>query len=255
MRDLSPDLPLVADGTSLSGLAQLAVQDICLTRRGVRLLDNLTLAIRPGRKTVILGANGAGKSLLLRVLHGLITPDTGTVHWEGRPLDTEARAAQAMVLQRPVLLRRSVLGNLRFALSVRGVRGKARAAREAEALERAGLGDLAHRPARVLSGGEQQRLAVARALSTEPRMLLLDEPTASLDPAATRHIETLVEAAHDAGVSVVMVTHDRGQAQRLADDVVFLHKGRVAEAGRAAQVLHAPRSPEMAAWLDGRLID
>ncbi|WP_424969679.1 ATP-binding cassette domain-containing protein [Dinoroseobacter sp. S76] len=255
MRDLSPDLPLVADATRPLGPAQLAVQDISLTLRGTRLLDTLSLAIQPGRKTVILGANGAGKSLLLRVLHGLITPDSGAVSWEGGPLDATARAAQAMVLQRPVLLRRSVLGNLRFALSVRGVRGKARVAREAEALARAGLSDLAHRPARVLSGGEQQRLAVARALSTQPRMLLLDEPTASLDPAATRHIETLVTEAHKAGVSVVMVTHDRGQAQRLADDVVFLHKGRVAETGRAAQVLHAPRSPEVAAWLDGRLID
>lgn len=255
MRDLSPDMPLVAVEVPRAGSPQLETREICVSRSGKTLLNDVSVALRPGRRTVIMGANGAGKSLLLRVLHGLISPDAGQVLWNGAPLGTSGRGEQAMVLQRPVLLRRSVLGNLRFALSVRGVRGKARAEREAEALELAGLQALAERPARVLSGGEQQRLAIVRALSTSPRMLLLDEPTASLDPAATRQIETLLTRAHEAGVTVVMVTHDRGQAQRMADDVIFLHKGRVAEAGRAAQVLCAPRSDAAAAWLEGRLYE
>lgn len=255
MRDLSPDMPLDAIEVPRTGSPQLETRDIRLSRAGKTLLSDVSVALRPGRRTVIMGANGAGKSLLLRVLHGLIAPEAGQVLWNGAPLGTSGRAEQAMVLQRPVLLRRSVLGNLRFALSVRGVRGQARAKRETEALELAGLQALAERPARVLSGGEQQRLAIVRALSTAPRMLLLDEPTASLDPAATRQIETLVTRAHETGVTVVMVTHDRGQAQRMADDVIFLHKGRVAEAGRAAQVLGAPRSEAAAAWLEGRLYE
>lgn len=249
MRDFSANSE-IAFGEKL-----LEARDVSLVRSGKTLLAGVDLALTAGRRTVIMGANGAGKSLLLRVLHGLITPDAGQVIWQGTPLSSEAQRAQAMVLQRPVMLRRSVLANLRFALSVRGLRGKARAARVAEALDRAGLADLARSPARVLSGGEQQRLAVARALSTAPRMLLLDEPTASLDPAATRQIEEQVNAAHASGVSVVMVTHDRGQAQRMADDIVFLHKGRVAEAGPARQVLTTPRSEAVAAWLDGRFYD
>jgi tungstate transport system ATP-binding protein len=151
------------------------------------------------------------------------------------------------------MLRRSALANLRFALAVRGFCGAERARREQEALELARLGDVAHRPARVLSGGEQQRLAVVRTLSCQPDVLFLDEPTASLDPASTQAVEELIGAAHARGVTTVTVTHDAGQARRLADDIAFLHAGRVAEFGPAGQVLDAPRSAAARAWLDGRL--
>ena len=221
--------------------------------KGQRLIDDLSLRIQPGRRLVVMGANGAGKSLTLRLLHGLIAPAAGTVLWRGRALDRAARHAQAMVFQRPVLLRRSVRGNLRFALAARGVRGAEAKARVEEALARARLTPLADRPARLLSGGEQQRLALARALACRPRLLFLDEPTASLDPASTAEVEALIQAAHGDGVTVVMVTHDTGQARRLADDVAFLHAGQVAETGPAAQVLHTPQSPAAQAWLDGRL--
>ncbi|HSF94326.1 MAG TPA: ATP-binding cassette domain-containing protein [Thermohalobaculum sp.] len=220
---------------------------------GGRLIDGIDLAVRPGRRLVVMGANGAGKSLLLRLMHGLLEPTGGAVLWQGRPLDRAARQRQAMVFQRPVMLRRSVLGNLRFALSVRGLDLTERARREAEALELCRLTELAHRPARVLSGGEQQRLAVARALACAPDVLFLDEPTASLDPASTLAIEELIGAAHARGVTVVMVTHDAGQARRVADDIAFLHAGRLTEAGPAAEVLDAPRSEAAKAWLDGRL--
>jgi len=223
------------------------------TAAGRALIDGIDLCIAPGRTTVIMGANGAGKSLLLRLLHGLIPPSQGRVLWQGRPLDRKARAAQAMVFQRPVLLRRSVLANLRFALSVRGVRGAQRTVREAEALARANLTELAHAPARVLSGGEQQRLAVARALACTPDLLFLDEPTASLDPASTNAIETLIREARASGVTVVLVTHDLGQARRLGDDLVFLHAGRVAEAGPLADALAAPRTAPLRARLGGHL--
>lgn len=220
---------------------------------GRALVRGVDLDIAPGRRTVVMGANGAGKSLLLRLLHGLIAPTAGDVLWKGRPLDAAARREQAMVFQRPVMLRRSVLANLSFALRVHGVRGAARRERERAALAMARLEDLAGRPARVLSGGEQQRLAVARALACEPELLFLDEPTASLDPASTHAIETLIHEAHAAGVTIVMVTHDRAQALRLGDDVLFMSGGRVVETGPIGRVLESPRSEAARAWLEGRL--
>ena len=231
----------------------LSARGLGYSAGGRRLLDGVDLDIAPGRRTVLIGPNGAGKSLLLRILHGLLPPAEGSVFWHGAPAGPAARKAQAMVFQRPVLLRRSVAANLRFALRVRGLKGAARAAREAEILEQARLGDRAHCPARVLSGGEQQRLAVARALACDPEVLFLDEPTANLDPASTQAIEALLGAAASAGVTLVMVTHDAGQARRMGDDAVFLQDGRVAEAGPAAQVLDAPRSAPARAWREGRL--
>lgn len=231
----------------------LVAQGLVLTRRGRRLIDGIDLALAPGRRTVIMGANGAGKSLLLRMLHGLITPDAGLVLWHGRALDRAGRDQQAMVFQRPVLLRRSVGANLRFALAARGLPRHVRTAREAEALAMARLETLARRPARQLSGGEQQRLAVARALAVRPEMLLLDEPTASLDPASTQAVEALIDQAHAGGVTIVLVTHDLGQARRMGDDLIFLHAGRVAETGPAADTLAAPRTGALRAWTEGRL--
>ncbi|HEX5794508.1 MAG TPA: ATP-binding cassette domain-containing protein, partial [Geminicoccaceae bacterium] len=152
---------------------------------GRRLIDRLELSLRPGLRSVIMGPNGAGKSLTLRLLHGLLAPSAGAVLWAGRPADRHTRRRQAMVFQRPVLLRRSALGNLRHALAARGVARSERAERAREALAAAGLAALARTPARRLSGGEQQRLALARALSLDPDVLVLDEPTASLDPAST----------------------------------------------------------------------
>lgn len=231
----------------------MSTEGLCFEAGGKRLLDGIDLNLRRARRTMVMGANGSGKSLLLRLLHGLIAPSAGMVRWRSRPLDRQNRLEQAMMFQRPVMLRRSVLGNLRFALGVRGLGGAERAQRAQRALEMARLEDLAHRPARVLSGGEQQRLAIARALACDPQLLLLDEPTASLDPASTLAIEDLINAANADGVTIVMVTHDAGQARRLGDDLVFLHGGRIAEAGDARQVLDTPRSQAARAWLEGRL--
>ncbi|MEL6204476.1 MAG: ATP-binding cassette domain-containing protein [Pseudomonadota bacterium] len=231
----------------------LSTEALRFGARGQPLIDDVTLQIRQGRRTVVLGENGAGKSLLLRLLHGLIRPTSGQVRWRGAPLDGGARRAQAMVFQRPVMLRRSVLSNLTFALTARGIRGAERRERAEHALERARLTDLAHRPARVLSGGEQQRLAIARALACAPDVLFLDEPTASLDPPSTHAIEALIHEAHAAGITIVLVTHDQGQARRIGQDAVFLCAGRVAETGSAPRVLGAPRSAAAKAWVDGRL--
>lgn len=220
---------------------------------GQTLIHGIDLSIEAGKRTLIMGANGSGKSLLLRLLHGLITPSAGEILWRGHAPGRAARRTQAMVFQRPVMLRRSVLANLNFALKVHGISGRAGTARVHEALEMARLTDLANHPARVLSGGEQQRLAVARALVCEPELLFLDEPTSSLDPASTQMIEDLVNAAHARGVTVVMVTHDLGQARRMGDEVIFLHAGCVSECGPIDQVLDAPRSEAARAWTQGRL--
>ncbi len=231
----------------------IAAQGLSYSVGGKHLIDDVNVRIAAGRRTVVMGANGAGKSLLMRLLHGLITPSAGKVLWKGRPLDRAGRRGQAMVFQRPVMLRRSVLSNLTFALRVRGLDDASRRTRELEALRQSQLEDLARRPARVLSGGEQQRLAVVRALACDPEILFLDEPTSSLDPASTQAIEELINKAHAAGVTIVMVTHDAGQARRLGDDVIFMAGGRIAETGPIATVLESPRSEAARAWLQGRL--
>ncbi|XDB00121.1 ATP-binding cassette domain-containing protein [Sulfitobacter sp. LCG007] len=247
------DLPFDTDAAQDTGDIMLEGRGLVFSAGGKRLVDGLDISIRRGRRTMLMGANGAGKSLTLRLLHGLIAPAGGEVLWQGRPLDRKARRAQAMVFQRPVLLRRSVLANLRFALSIRGIRGAEQRRRTQTALERAQLEGMARRPARVLSGGEQQRLALARAMACRPDLLFLDEPTASLDPASTQAIETLIRDATAEGVTVVMVTHDAGQARRLGHDIVFLHAGRAVEAGPAEQVLDRPKSAAARAWLEGRI--
>ncbi|HSF32186.1 MAG TPA: ATP-binding cassette domain-containing protein, partial [Candidatus Tectomicrobia bacterium] len=165
-----------------------------------------------------------------------------------------ARQHRAMVLQRPVLLRRSVAANISYALSLHGVRRRQRRALVNEALEQAGLLDLATRPARVLSGGEQQRLALARAWAVKPQVLLLDEPTANLDPAATQAVESLLGQIDKRRTKVIMTTHDLGQARRLADEVLFLHRGRLLEHAPAGEFFSRPRSKEAAAFLEGRLL-
>jgi tungstate transport system ATP-binding protein len=221
---------------------------------GRRLIDRIDLTLRPGVRTVIMGPNGAGKSLMLRLLHGLLQPTAGAILWGGRPADAAIRLRQAMVFQRPVLLRRSALANVAHALRARGVPRRERQQRAQQALAAAGLAALARTPARLLSGGEQQRLAIARALSLEPDVLFLDEPAANLDPASTLAIERLIRHAHQRGTKVVLVTHDLGQARRLADEVVFLHRGRIEEHTPAARFFEAPASSRARAFLEGRLV-
>lgn len=218
---------------------------------GNRLIDGIDLHLAAGPLTMIMGANGAGKSLLVRLLHGLLKPTAGEVRWGGRPLDEPVRTRQAMVFQSPVLLRRSVAANVDFVL---GLRGRASRVRRSDVLEMAGLADKAEQPARLLSGGERQRLAIARALATRPEVLFLDEPTASLDPASILAIEELATAARGRGVKIIFITHDIGQARRLADEVVFMHRGRIVERAEATQFFDDPQSREAQGYLAGRIV-
>jgi tungstate transport system ATP-binding protein len=235
-------------------LLPLEVEGLVVEAGGRRLLDGLSFTLRAHRCTVILGPNGAGKSLLLRVLHGLVTPARGTLRW-AEPDPDRRRLAQAFVFQKPVLLRRSVRGDLAVALAAHGVPRRHRRARIEEALALVGLAGFERRAARSLSGGEQQRLALARAWALRPQLLLLDEPTASLDPAATRMVEAIVRDLAGRGVTIVTSTHDLGQARRLAEEVLFLHEGRLMEHAAAATFFDRPVTPEAGAFLAGELLD
>lgn len=228
----------------------LEARGLGVTLGGHQALADATFAIDGSRRVVVLGANGAGKSVLLRLLHGLISATAGTISWGGsfaRP------RAQAMVFQRPVVLRRRALANVEYALAVNGVRGAEAARRAREAIEHVGLGHLAARQARVLSAGEQQRLALARAWALRPRMLFLDEPTASLDPAAAGEVERIVRGIHAAGTAIVMTTHNLGLARRIADEILFLHAGRLTEQTPADHFFRAPQSSEAVQFLQGEL--
>ena len=235
------------------GILPLRLEKLLFRRDGQPLVDEIGAVIGPNGRTVVLGPNGAGKSLLLRLCHGLIQPTSGRIDWNGHSMSA-ARDRQAMVFQEPVLLRRSALANIRHALALKNVAWRDRNGRAREALKLAGLGDLANRPARVLSGGEKQRLAIARAWATRPEVIFLDEPTSRLDPAATRGVEALIATIAETGTKVIMTTHDLGQARRLADDVLFLHRGRLLEHEAADAFFDSPRSAEAAAFLTGDLL-
>jgi tungstate transport system ATP-binding protein len=215
----------------------------------IAILSDVSLTLEAGSPSIIVGPNGAGKSVLLRLLHGLLAPSTGRVLWAG-----DAARRQAMVFQRTVLLRRSVLANAVYPLKLAGVAAAEREPRARAALEMVGLAALADRPARRLSGGEQQRLALARAAALSPEVLFLDEPCASLDPTATRAVEEIVGTLAARGTKIVMTTHDLGQARRLAGEVLFLNRGRLREQTPAAAFFNQPATPEAAAFLRGELV-
>lgn len=218
---------------------------------GQPLLHDITLRIEAGRRLIVMGANGAGKSLFLRLCHGLIAPTSGQCLWANGAVRAQA---QAMVFQRPVLLRRSVAANLEYPLTLMGLARAARRETVEQTLERFGLSALANRPARLLSGGEQQRLALARAWAMRPQVLFLDEPSSALDPSGTRIIEEMVEQFSEDGITIVMTTHNLGQARRLAEQVAFLHRGRLIEHSSAAEFFAGPQTPEARAFLAGDLI-
>lgn len=232
----------------------LVARNLHISRKGKTLLEVPQLSLDGPGPTLILGPNGAGKSLLLRCLHGLIEPDRGRIEQDGATLTDVHKARQAMVFQQPVLLRRSVAANLDFVLKRQGLSRGARKARIESLLTEGGLEGKARQSARSLSGGEAQRLAILRALALDPETLFLDEPTSALDPAATQMIERMILRASNRGVRIVMVTHDIGQARRLAADIVMMQGGHVVEHGVARQVLDAPHSDASRRYLAGGLV-
>jgi tungstate transport system ATP-binding protein len=228
------------------------LDEVSLRAGAAAILDRLSLTLTAGAPTLVVGPNGAGKTTLLRVCAGLVAPSAGRITWGGRSNTPSTR--RAIVFQRPVMLRRSVAANVAYALAQAGVSRHRRAARIDELLQRVGMAELLPRAARRLSGGEQQRLALARALARDPELLLLDEPTASLDPAAARSVEEIILTAAQSGIKIVMASHDLGQVRRLAGDVVFLVRGRLSEHGSASGFLANPSTPEARAFLRGDLV-
>lgn len=226
------------------------VRDLGFQASGRALLEGINLEIGAEGITLVLGPNGAGKSLLLRCLGGLLAPTAGSMDWGGGPrpdLDV------MMVFQRPMMLRTTVLDNTALSLKPRGVSRAERRARAMEVLERVGLAHRAGDSARHLSGGEQQRVALARAWLTRPRLLLLDEPTAALDPSATAEVERIVRQIRTDGTRIVMITHNLGQATRLGDDVVFMSAGRVREHAPTRRFFARPASDEAKRFIQGEL--
>jgi len=228
------------------------LEEVGIVAGEVTILDRISLTITAGAPTVLIGPNGSGKTTLLRAAMGLIPVTRGRITWGGREASPPER--RAILFQRPVMLRRSAAGNIRYALAAAGVPRADRSARTAELIVMVGLQGLARRPARRLSGGEQQRLALARALARSPALLFLDEPTQNLDPAATKAIEDIVRTVAARGVKVVMSTHDLGEAKRLAGDIVLLHRGRLIEQGPAREFFTNPRTQEAKKFIAGELL-
>jgi tungstate transport system ATP-binding protein len=239
MRAPASDLPIV-------------LEDVCYAVRAIAILDHVSLTLSPGAPTVLIGPNGAGKTTLLALTMGLIEPTGGRVSFGGRARVPPLR--RALVRQRPTMLRRSTTANIKYALASSTVPRGEWPARIVELLDLVGLSGLGERPARRLSGGEQQRLALARALARDPHVLFLDEPTASLDPAATKAIEDIIAAVVARGIKVVMATHDLGEARRLAGEIVLMHRGRVVESGPAADFFGNPKTPEARRFIAGELL-
>jgi tungstate transport system ATP-binding protein len=213
-------------------------------------LDDLDLELGGEGISLILGPNGVGKTLLLRLIAGLLAPSAGQLDWAGK---AQPDGRLAMVFQQPMMLRLSVFANVEFALRPQGFSAAERAERTNEVLVRVGLAHRAADCARLLSGGERQRLALARAWAMRPRLLLLDEPTASLDPSATEQVERIIREVRTEGAKVLMTTHNLGQATRLADDIIFLAEGRVQEHAPAQRFFARPQSSAARAFLQGEL--
>ena len=228
----------------------LVLDNVSFAAGGRTIIDRVSMQLAEGPRTVILGANGAGKSVLMRLCHGLLAPTGGTIAWRG---GFNGRQRQAMVFQRPVMLRRSALANIVYGLRLAGISAHESEMRARDVLEAVGLERIAGRPARVLSGGEQQRLALARAWALGPEVLFLDEPTANLDPGATRDVESLIGQIRAGGTKIVMTTHNLGQAKRLGDEILFLSEGRLVERAQVGEFFNKPASAEADAFIRGEL--
>ena len=231
----------------------LVVRDALVRRRGKVLVGPVNLTVAESGFTIVIGPNGSGKTTLLRMMHGIERLSGGTLNWAA-PVAT-ARKRQSFVFQTPIVMRRNVRDNLAFPLQLTGTpRNEARQKAEEWTL-RCDLKEAFMRPARVLSGGERQKLALARALIRSPEILFLDEPCANLDGRAVREIEEILQHACRSGIRIVMSTHDMGQARRLASEVAFVYRHRIHEFGPAEQFFQSPSTSEASAFINGDIVE
>ena len=235
---------MVSHNLPVASEVLLRLDQVSLVAGGKALLSDIKLEIHTGESTVVLGANGSGKTTLLRLCNGILDATHGAAMI---PLVAD----QALIFQRPPLLARSVLDNVRFVLATRGISEPERTEQAQAALQACDLDAMAQRQARLLSGGEQQRLALARAWACKPKLLLADEPTSNLAPVATREVERLIQAVQATGTTLVLTTHNVAQAKRMATRVIFLDGGRIVEDCPAADFFVSPQSAAARSYLDG----
>lgn len=221
--------------------------------RGKKLVGPVNLTLAPTGFTMVIGPNGAGKTTLLRLMHGLQRCSKGQVAW-ALPAK-QARDKQGFVFQSPIMMRRKVIDSLAYPLHLRGVGKTAARERAAECARNFGLSELLESWAPMLSGGEKQKLSLARALITAPEILFLDEPCANLDGRATREIESILRQVQARGTRLVMSTHDMGQAKRLANDVIFMLNGKLHEQADSEKFFNAPVTPEAKAFINGDIVE
>jgi len=237
----------------VTDILPMHAKGIASRKRGQVLVGPIDLTLGKTGTTVVIGPNGAGKTSLLQLLHGTARLSAGTVEWACSA--AEARHHQSFVFQQPVMLRRTVMENLIYPLRLRGVSVLQARTQAQDWAARVGLEDLLDRSAPVLSGGEQQKLALARTLITNPKLVFLDEPCAALDGRATREIEDILVKAAAQGTRLVLSTHDLGQARRLATEVVFLRGGQIQESGPAKEFFKQPSTPQARAFLRGDIVE
>ncbi|WP_380058658.1 ATP-binding cassette domain-containing protein [Falsihalocynthiibacter sp. SS001] len=235
----------------VTGILPLTIEHATVRRRGRRLIGPISHVLSPEGLTIVMGPNGAGKTSLLRMMHGVVRHSEGQVSW-AQPQEI-AEKKQAFVFQSPIMLRRSVLKNLTYPLEL--IKAPNAPDRASEWAARIGLEDKLELPAPRLSGGEKQKLTLARALIRGPEVLFLDEPCANLDGSATKDIEAILHEATQAGTRIVMSTHDMGQARRLATDVIFMLGGKIHEKGTAQSIFSAPERIETKRFLSGEIVE
>jgi tungstate transport system ATP-binding protein len=237
----------------VSSILPLKVENACVEKRGNRIVGPIDLEISQKGFTIIMGPNGSGKTSLLRLLHGLENPRGGSLDWNG---STEtAQLHQSFVFQTPIMLRRTAIENIIYPLILRNIPKDEALKIAKEWIGKINLEKSTDINARFLSGGEKQKLAIARALTTKPQLLFLDEPTANLDGSATREIEALLQETHKAGTRIIMTTHNIGQGKRLAEDVMFIYRGNILETSNAKQFFKKPQTKEAQAFIDGDILE
>ena len=232
-------------------ISPIKIKNISILLNDRIILRNINCQINDKSITAILGPNGAGKSLLLQTINGLTPILKGEITYDLRQLDDNIRKQQAMVFQSPTLLRRTVLGNMEF---VNSINKNTNILDVKSILKKVGLEAFNNKPARLLSGGEKQRLSLARALLIQPKLLLLDEPTANLDPYSLKLIEDLISEENSKGTTIILTTHDMSQAKRLASDIIFINKGEILEQTQAKIFFKEPQTIEAKRYLTGEIL-
>ena len=228
----------------------ICIKDLSLIFDERKILSSLNLSINSDDVTVIMGPNGAGKSIFLKILNGILTPTSGCITWNNKKQFSDTLNTQAFVFQKPILLRRSVIANLDYMDSVLGYKKKISKDRLLEIVQ---LKKQKNQPARMLSLGEQQRLSLVRSLMLRPNLLLLDEPTANLDPASTKIIEDIILNLKMMGIKIIFVTHNILQAKRIADEIIFLNEGKMVEHLNKQEFFSNSKSIEVQNYLNGIL--